>query len=112
MFIAGVKNNAPDFELDRIKRAIENFTIDKGAAVFDAGHLIDAYGSYAPPKVLGSCGSSSSTTVMDFQSKLNPGSDKFGERTFEYPECGKTNIRPKDKLIKNCQHCNSSNVVC
>lgn len=122
MFIAGVKNNAPDSELNKIKRAIENFTIDKKKEivggefttyVFDAGHLIKSYGSYAPPAVGGSCGSSSSSsTLMDFQSKFNPGSDKYGERTFECPECGKTNVRPKDELIKNCQHCNSSKVAC
>jgi len=42
----------------------------------------------------------------------NLGNDKYGERTFECPECGKTNIRPKDELLKNCQHCNSSKVAC
>ncbi len=120
MFIDGVKNNVPDWELDRIKRAIENFTIDKKIEItsgkyvtynLDAGRLMDTYGSYAPPKVAGSCGSSSST-LMDLHSKLNSGSDKYGERTFECPECGKTNVRPKDELIKNCQHCNSSKVAC
>lgn len=112
LFINGVKNNAPDFELDRIKRAIENFTIDKKAPVFDTACLIDNYGSYAPPAVGGSCGSSSSKTLMDFQSEFNPGNDKYGERSFECPECGKTNIRPKDELIKNCQHCGSDKVGC
>lgn len=38
--------------------------------------------------------------------------DKYGERTFECPECGKTNIRPKDELLKNCQHCGSPEVAC
>lgn len=120
MFIEGVKNNAQDWELDKIKTAIENFTIDKKTEIikgeftsydFDAIDLIDTYGSYAPPKVSGSCGSSS-TTLMDFQSKFNPGSDKYGERSFECPACGKTNIRPKDELIKNCQHCGSSKISC
>lgn len=121
MFIAGVKNNASDLELDRIKRTIENFTIDKkteiitgdfSISVFDAGYLINTYGSYAPPKVGGSCGSSSSSTLMDLHSELNPENDNYGERTFECPECGKTNIRPKDELIKNCQHCGSNKVAC
>ncbi|OGH24264.1 MAG: hypothetical protein A3B47_04000 [Candidatus Levybacteria bacterium RIFCSPLOWO2_01_FULL_39_24] len=38
--------------------------------------------------------------------------DKFGSREFECPECGKTNIRPKDELLKNCQHCGSNKVSC
>ena len=119
-FIGAVKRNAPDFELDRIKRAIENFTIDKkteiitgnlSTSVFDAGHLIDAYGSYVPPVAAGSCGSSSST-LSEFHSSLNLENDKYGERTFDCPKCGKTNIRPKDELTKNCQHCGSSKVSC
>lgn len=121
MFVEGVKNNAPDWELDRIKRAIENFTIDKKTEIIkgefisynsDVIDLIDNYSSYAPPKVGGSCGSSSQSTLMDFQSEFNPRSDKYGERSFECPECGKTNIRPKDELIKNCRHCGSNKVAC
>lgn len=122
MFMDGVKRNAPDSELDRIKRAIENYTIDnkteiiKGEFIsynFSADHLLDNYGSYAPPKVAGSCGtSSSSTTLMDFQSKFNLGNDKYGERSFECPSCGKTNIRPKDELVEKCQHCGSKDVAC
>lgn len=38
--------------------------------------------------------------------------DKYGDRTFECPECGKANVRPKNQLLKNCQHCNSSKVAC
>lgn len=38
--------------------------------------------------------------------------DKYGDRTFECPECGKTNIRPKDEFLKNCQHCGSNKVAC
>lgn len=51
---------------------------------------------------------SSPFSVSDF----GIGDDKFGSREFECPECGKTNIRPKDELIKKCQHCNSSKVAC
>lgn len=122
MFIEAVKNNAQDSELNRIKRAIENLTVDKKEEIisgdfvtydFDTTYLIEKYGSYAPKPVAGSCGSSSSSsTLMDFQSKFNPGRDKYGERTFECPECGKTNIRPKDELVKNCQHCGSDKVAC
>ena len=38
--------------------------------------------------------------------------DKYGERKFECPECGKTNIRPKDELLESCQHCGSKEVAC
>ncbi|MEK7450607.1 MAG: hypothetical protein AAB662_01550 [Patescibacteria group bacterium] len=121
IFIEGVRRNAPDSELDKIRRAIENYTIDNKTEIikgeftsydFDARHLVDTYGSYAPPRVAGSCGSSSSSTLMDFQSKLNPGNDKYGERSFECPSCGKTNIRPKDELVEKCQHCGSKDVAC
>ena len=121
LFMDGVKRNAPDSELERIKRAIENLTIDKkteittgnfNTTIFDARILIDNYGSYAPPKVAGSCGSSSASTLMDFQNTLNLEPDKYGERTFPCPESGTINVRPKDELLKNCQHCNSSKVAC
>lgn len=121
MFMEKVKNNAPDWELERIKRTIENLTIDKkteitrggfSTFVFDAESLINNYGSFAPPKVAGSCGSSSSSTLMDFQSEFNLEPDKYGERTFPCPKCGKTNVRPKDELLSNCQHCGSSEVAC
>lgn len=113
MFMDGVRRNASDEELNRIKRAIENFTIDKKTEInsgefyshdIDTDRLIDTYGSYAPPVAGGSCGSSSST-LMDFQKEINPEPDKYGDRTFDCPTCGKTNIRPKDRLIENCQHC-------
>jgi hypothetical protein len=48
-------------------------------------------------------------SVFDF---ANLSQDKYGERTFECPECGKTNVRPENELIKNCQHCGSSKVAC
>lgn len=38
--------------------------------------------------------------------------DKYGERTFNCPECGRQNLRPKDTLISKCQHCNSTTVAC
>jgi len=48
-------------------------------------------------------------SVSDF---ANLEHDQYGERTFECPKCGKTNIRPKDELIANCQHCGSNKVAC
>lgn len=120
MFIGAVKNNAPDSELNRIKRAIENLTIDKkseiisgdfSTQVFDTGYLMDTYGSYAPPKAGGSCGSSSST-LMELHSKSNSGSDDLGDREFKCPECKKKNIRPYNQTIPNCQHCGSEKVAC
>lgn len=42
----------------------------------------------------------------------NIGRDKYGERTFECPECKKINIRPRDQLLSNCQHCGSDKVAC
>lgn len=121
MLVDGVKNDAPDPELDRIKRAIENFTIDKKTEIntgvftaydFDARDLVDNYGSYAPSSVAGSCGSSSSSTLMDFQSEFNSGSDDLGDREFPCPECKKINKRPYNEKISNCQHCGSTKVAC
>lgn len=33
------------------------------------------------------------------------GSDKYGDRAFSCPKCNKTNVRPENELIANCQHC-------
>lgn len=74
------------------------------------------YGKQSVRTVAAGCGSSGSVTedkksspfsVSDFGME-----DKYDDREFECPECGKTNIRPKDELIKNCQHCGSSKVSC
>ena len=114
-FVDAVRRNAPDSELERIKRAIENFTIESKHEInsgrFISGNLdvrkvVDSYGSYAPPPAGGSCGSSSST-LSEFHSSLNLENDKFGERTFKCEECGQINVRPKDQLLERCQHCNS-----
>lgn len=50
---------------------------------------------------------SSPFSVSDFEM-----TDKYGDRKFECPECGKVNIRPENELVANCQHCNSSKVAC
>ena len=63
-----------------------------------------------PPKAAGSCGSTESNNIFNSVFSLNS-LDKYGSRSFECPSCGKTNIRPKDKLISNCQHC-GKDVAC
>lgn len=40
-------------------------------------------------------------SVMDF----GKSKDRYGDRTFECPHCGKENLRPENKLIENCQNC-------
>jgi ribosomal protein L37AE/L43A len=39
-------------------------------------------------------------------------SDKYGSREFQCPDCHRTNVRPKDKLVSKCQHCQSKGVAC
>jgi len=81
---------------------------------------IDFYGHQPVRVVATGCGSSGSTSLNSLIKKSSPFSvsefgledDSYGSREFDCPECGKTNIRPKDKLLKNCQHCNSSKVSC
>jgi hypothetical protein len=65
------------------------------------------------------CGSSGSTikSIFDKESPFSVSTfgleeDSYGSQEFECPECGKINFRPKDQLLKNCQHCNSSKVAC
>jgi hypothetical protein len=36
--------------------------------------------------------------------------DQYGARTFECPDCHRTNVRPKDQLLSECQHCGSKKV--
>ncbi len=121
IFIDAVKRNAPEHELNKIKRAIENFTINKKNEIvsgefthydLNTKNLIDTYGSYAPPVVGGSCGNSSSSTLMEFQQEFNLEPDKYGDRKFDCPQCGETNVRPKDQLLTKCQHCGSKKVAC
>lgn len=40
------------------------------------------------------------------------GTDKFGERTFNCPDCGQMNVRPYNERISECQHCGSGKVAC
>lgn len=77
---------------------------------------IDFLGRQPVRPVAAGCGSSGSVSgdkksfpfsVSDFGM-----SDKYGDRKFECPECGKTNVRPENQLVLKCQHCNSSRVAC
>jgi hypothetical protein len=38
--------------------------------------------------------------------------DDYGPSEFQCPDCHKTNRRPKNQLLSECQHCKSQNVVC
>lgn len=40
------------------------------------------------------------------------GSDEFGSLAFKCPSCGKTNVRPKGKLLSHCQQCGTNKVAC
>lgn len=121
LFIDGIKRNAPDLELERVKRAIENLTLDKkteiaagefSPPIYGSAYLVETYGRYAPPPVGGSCGSSSSSTLKEFHSEFNSESDALGEREFPCPECKKMNRRPYNEKISHCQHCGSDKVAC
>lgn len=111
--------NKADEEAGLIKIKKEEFydAIIGASISLRADQEIDYYGNHPVREVATGCGSSGSLSgdkksspfsVSDF----GIGDDKFGSRDFECPECGKTNIRPKDELVKNCQHCNSSKVAC
>lgn len=93
----------------------DDFTIS--CTLLTVDQEIDFLGRQPVRQVLAGCGSSGSVSgdkksspfsVSDF----GIGDDKFGSAEFECPECGKTNIRPKDELLKNCQHCGSNKVAC
>lgn len=38
--------------------------------------------------------------------------DRYGDRAFKCPDCNKENVRPYNKLLSKCQHCDSANVAC
>lgn len=76
--------------------------------------LIPNY-SFTPPKVAGSCGSSSNqlSSFRPSESMLSfLDEDEFGPRAVVCPSCGKINIRPRGELISHCQHCNSTEIGC
>lgn len=69
------------------------------------------WGSLPVRSVMTGCGYSQGAQKEPF-GVANLSEDKYGKRNFDCPECGKENIRPKDKLVSNCQHCGSSKVGC
>lgn len=76
--------------------------------------IVGEYG-YKPPTVTGSCGNtdSESNDIFSSGSLLNGVlKDKYGSRAFKCSSCGRINIRPKDEMLTNCQHCNSTEVAC
>lgn len=100
-----------------IEAGIVTRRFDWLSAVQTINQEVEFLGSQPVRQVAAGCGSSgfvsgdkkpSLFSVSDF----GAGSDKYGERTFDCPECGKINIRPKDELLKNCQHCGSGKVAC
>jgi len=122
-FIQMVRDRASGEDLLKARYAIENVVLEekdyilgkdrKPQLVFEDQPVVvfERYGNIAPPVVGGSCGSSasgeSSSTFNNVFLK-----DKYGSRTFSCPECGKTNIRPENELLSNCQHCGSDKVSC
>lgn len=71
---------------------------------------------YEPPKVFGSCGSTKTESNNLFGPKTLLNSlledDNYGSRTFKCPRCGQVNIRPRNELVGQCQHCQSDEVSC
>lgn len=72
------------------------------------GHVLDEL-----EKIPGCAGGGgSSTVVSSLVSRLGKvEQDKYGSREFECPHCHEKNVRPKDTLISNCQHC-GKDVTC
>lgn len=131
-FIVMVKTGTKEEKLHAF-HSLENYALELKAAYREqknipyedknAMQLSDIMGSYnyEPPKVGGSCGSSDNKSSIfgisyeSLASKLGISlllEDKYGSREFDCPDCGETNTRPKDKLLKNCQHCGSKAVGC
>ena len=54
----------------------------------------------------------SAFSVREFSSSGSFGEDRYGKRSFECPSCDRTNTRPYNQLLKECQHCGSAEVGC
>jgi hypothetical protein len=76
---------------------------------------------YTEVKKIGGCAGggedNSKTSVLSMGGMIGAevngfGSDKFGSRTFNCPDCGEMNVRPVNELVNNCQHCGSDKVGC
>lgn len=111
----------------KVLNAIMN-KADEEAGIVDYDYLIEGsfelrvdqevnfYGNQKVRAVAAGCGLSSSVSqnkefspfsVSDFGM-----TDKYGQRTFDCPECGKTNLRPENELLSKCQRCGSNKVSC
>ena len=122
-FIQLVREKASEEDLLKARYAIENrvleekdYILGKDSSpqlIFESKprEVFEKYGSYAPPVVGGSCGSSAGgENGTTFNNILLQ--DKYGQRAFNCPQCGEQNIRPENELLSNCQHCGSDKVSC
>lgn len=110
--------NKADEIAERIKKeGVENW--DKRVPIGDAYAIrreVEWYGALEVKEVMTGCGVSGGYEAS--KSTLTPYSvgeyskDKYGERTFNCPECKKENTRPYNQLLTNCQHCMSAKVAC
>lgn len=77
--------------------------------------MTERYG-YTPPKVEGSCGSTSSSNsaISAGRGETVNGmfNDGLGPERFECPACHKMNKRPRGGFLSNCKHCGSDAVSC
>ncbi len=95
------------YMLDNQRRETSSsFKVGRGEIIF----LQTTYGQIVEevrkiPGCAGGGNSVTSTSSIIERSAFALMPDKYGERTFECPSCHKTNIRPENQLISNCQHC-------
>ncbi|OGH21457.1 MAG: hypothetical protein A2958_01655 [Candidatus Levybacteria bacterium RIFCSPLOWO2_01_FULL_38_13] len=122
-FIQLVREKASDENLQKARYAIENFLLAKKDYILGKDRnpqlvfenqprvIFERYGNTTPPIVGGSCGASANGESSNTFNNVFL-EDKYGSRIFSCPECGKTNIRPENELLSNCQHCGSDKVSC
>lgn len=107
--------NKADSIARRIKEGDETVrVISKRIAVQDD---VELYGFEPVEEIMGGCGVTSGYSVSAAEMGTPPsvaiyGKDKYGERTFNCPECFKENVRPYNTLLAKCQHCKSKKVAC
>ena len=76
-------------------------------------YTTDFWGRLPVRQTMTGCGLSGGSALSETPFSVSDlAQDKHGPRKFDCPDCGRTNIRPKDQLIANCQHCGSSKVAC
>lgn len=122
-FIQLVSEKASDEDLLKARYAIENRALEEKDYILGKEKspkivfedqpraVFERYGNTTPPIIGGSCGASANgESIRIFNNVFLE--DRYGSRTFNCPECGKTNIRPENELLPNCQHCGSDKVSC